>query len=62
LPKNIDLVFNLQSYGTYTRSLGPLDPNIKLYEGYVDMKKLDKNGKMSLRFGTHGLSAFMERK
>ena len=51
LPKNIDMVFNLQSYGTYTRSLGPLDPNVSLYEAYVDMKKLDKNNKMSLRFG-----------
>jgi len=51
LPKNIDLVFNLQSYGTYTRSLGPLDPNVKLYEGYVNMKKLDRKGRMSLQFG-----------
>ncbi len=51
LPKNIDMVFNLQSYGTYSRSLGPLDPNLSLYEAYVDMKKLDKNNKMSLRFG-----------
>ena len=46
LPKNVDMVFNLQSYGTYTRSLGPLDPNLSLYEAYVDMKKLDKNNKM----------------
>jgi hypothetical protein len=51
LPKNIDFVFNFQSYGTYTRALGPLDPNISLYEAYVDMKKLDRNGRMSLRFG-----------
>lgn len=51
LPKNIDMVFNLQSYGVYTRSLGPLDPNLSLYEAYVDMKKLDKAGKLSLRFG-----------
>jgi hypothetical protein len=51
LPKNIDMVVNLQSYGTYTRSLGPLDPNVKLYEAYVDMKKLDKKGRMSLQFG-----------
>ncbi len=51
LPKNIDFVFNLQSYGIYTRSLGPLDPNLSLYEAYVDMKKLDKNGHLSLRFG-----------
>lgn len=51
LPKNIDMVFNLQSYGIYTRSLGPLDPNLSLYEAYVDMKKLDKNGHLSLRFG-----------
>jgi|GEM_PF-1273921 len=51
LPKNIDMVFNMQSYGIYSRSLGPLDPNLSLYEAYVDMKKLDKNGKMSLRFG-----------
>ncbi|HXR82403.1 MAG TPA: hypothetical protein VN763_15865, partial [Saprospiraceae bacterium] len=58
LPKNIDLVFKLQSYGTYTRSLGPLDPNIKLYEGYVDMKKLDKNGKMSLRFGRMDIGVY----
>ena len=58
LPKNIDLVFNLQSYGTYTRSLGPLDPNIKLYEGYVDMKKLDRNGRMSLRFGRMDIGVY----
>ncbi len=51
LPKNIDMVFNLQSYGVYRRSLGPLDPNLSLYEAYVDMKKLDRAGKLSLRFG-----------
>jgi len=51
LPKNIDLVANLHSYGLYTRSLGPLDPNLSLYEAYVDMKKLDRAGKMSVRFG-----------
>ena len=51
LPRNVDFVFNFQSYGTYTRALGPLDPNISLYEAYVDMKKLDRNGRMSLRFG-----------
>ncbi len=51
LPKNIDMVFNLQSYGVYTRALGPLDPNLSLYEAYVDMKKLDRAGKLSLRFG-----------
>ncbi len=51
LPKNIDMVFNLQSYGVYTRALGPLDPNLSLYEAYVDMKKLDRNGRLSLRFG-----------
>jgi len=51
LPKNIDMVFNLQSYGVYTRSFGPLDQNLTLYEAYVDMKKLDKAGKLSLRFG-----------
>jgi Alginate export len=51
LPKNIDVVFNLQSYGIYTRSLGPLDPNMSLYEAYVDMKQLDRNNKLSLRFG-----------
>ena len=51
LPRNVDFVFNFQSYGTYTRALGPLDPNLSLYEAYVDMKKLDRNGRMSLRFG-----------
>lgn len=51
LPKNIDMVFSLQSYGIYTRSLGPLDPNLTMYEGYVDLKKLDRNGRLSLRFG-----------
>lgn len=51
LPKNIDMVANLHSYGIYSRSLGPLDPNLSLYEAYVDMKKLDKAGTMSLRFG-----------
>src|SRR4030095_3834088 len=51
LPKNIDMVFNLQSYGVYTRSFGPLDQNLTLYEAYVDMKKLDRAGKLSLRFG-----------
>ncbi|MFZ1677340.1 MAG: alginate export family protein [Saprospiraceae bacterium] len=51
LPKNIDMVVNLHSYGVYSRSLGPLDPNLSLYEAYVDMKKLDRAGKMSLRFG-----------
>ncbi|MEP6793081.1 MAG: alginate export family protein [Saprospiraceae bacterium] len=51
LPKNIDMVANLHSYGIYSRSLGPLDPNLSLYEAYVDMKKLDRAGRMSLRFG-----------
>lgn len=58
LPKNIDMVFNLQSYGIYTRSLGPLDPNLTLYEGYVDMKKLDRNGRLSLRFGRMSLGKY----
>ncbi|MDQ3016837.1 MAG: alginate export family protein [Bacteroidota bacterium] len=51
LPKDIEMVVNLQSYGLYTRSLGPLDPNLSLYEAYVDMKRLDRAGKLSLRFG-----------
>ena len=58
LPKNIDVVFNLQSYGVYTRSLGPLDPNMSLYEAYVDMKQLDRNGKLSLRFGRMSLGKY----
>ena len=58
LPKNIDMVFNLQSYGIYTRSLGPLDPNLSLYEAYVDMKKLDRNGRLSLRFGRMSLGKY----
>lgn len=51
LPKNIDMVVSLHSYGVYTRSFGPLDQNMSLYEAYVDMKKLDRAGKMSVRFG-----------
>jgi len=51
LPKNIDVVFNLQSFGTYTRSFGPLNNTMSLYEAYVDMKSLDRNNKLSLRFG-----------
>lgn len=58
LPKNVDMVFNLQSYGIYTRSLGPLDPNLKLYEGYVDLKKLDSDGHLSLRFGRMSLGKY----
>ncbi|AEE48899.1 alginate export family protein [Haliscomenobacter hydrossis] len=58
LPKNVDMVFSLQSYGVYTRSLGPLDPNLKLYEGYVDLKKLDRNGRLSLRFGRMSLGKY----
>ncbi len=58
LPKNIDMVVNLQSYGLYTRSLGPLDPNLSLYEAYVDMKKLDRAGKLSLRFGRMSLGKY----
>src|SRR6185436_16952386 len=37
MPKNIDLVANLQSYGIYTRAFGPLDNTMSLYEAYVDM-------------------------
>lgn len=58
LPKNIDLVFNLQSYGVYTRALGPLDPNMSLYEAYADMKALDRAGKLSLRFGRASLGKY----
>jgi hypothetical protein len=58
LPKNIDFVFNLHSYGLYTRALGPLDPNLTLYEAYVDMKSLDRAGKMSLRFGRASLGKY----
>ncbi len=58
LPKNIDMVFNLQSYGIYTRSLGPLDPNMSLYEAYVEMKKLDRNNRLSLRFGRMSLGKY----
>lgn len=58
LPKDIDMVVNLQSYGLYTRSLGPLDPNLSLYEAYVDMKRLDRQGKLSLRFGRMSLGKY----
>ena len=58
LPKHIDMVVNLQSYGLYTRSLGPLDPNLSLYEAYVDMKRLDRQGKLSLRFGRMSLGKY----
>lgn len=58
LPKYIDMVFNMQSYGTYSRSLGPLDPKISLYEAYVDMKRLDRNGRLSLRFGRMSLGKY----
>jgi hypothetical protein len=58
LPKNIDLVFNLHSYGVYSRSFGPLDQSLSLYEAYVDMKKLDRNGKLSLRFGRMSLGKY----
>jgi hypothetical protein len=58
LPKNIDIVINLQSFGTYTRSLGPLDPNMSLYEAYVDMKNLDRNNRLSLRFGRMSLGKY----
>lgn len=51
LPKQIDMVFTLQSYGLYTRALGPLDQNLALYEAYVDMKQLNRAGTLSLRFG-----------
>jgi hypothetical protein len=58
LPKNVDMVFSLQSYGIYTRSLGPLDPNLTMYEGYVDLKKLDRNGNLALRFGRMSLGKY----
>lgn len=58
LPKNVDMVFSLQSYGIYTRSLGPLDPNLTMYEGYVDLKKLDRNGRLALRFGRMSLGKY----
>lgn len=58
LPKNIDMVFNLQSYGVYTRTFGPLDPNLSLYEAYVDMKSLDRNNRLSLRFGRMSLGKY----
>ncbi|HJW31452.1 MAG TPA: hypothetical protein VJ508_19620, partial [Saprospiraceae bacterium] len=58
LPKNIDLVFTLQSYGLYTRSFGPLDKTLSLYEAYIDMKKLDRSGRLSLRFGRASLGKY----
>ena len=58
LPKNVDMVFSLQSYGIYTRSLGPLDPNLTLYEGYVDLKKLGRNSNLALRFGRMSLGKY----
>lgn len=58
LPKNIDLVANLQSYGVYTRSFGPLDQNLTLYEAYVDMKKLDRRDHLSVRFGRMSLGKY----
>jgi hypothetical protein len=51
LPKHI-------SYGVYTRSFGPLDQKLTLYEGYVDMKKLDRNNRLSLRFGRMSLGKY----
>lgn len=36
LPRDIHVVTDLQSYGTYALNAGPLDPSIKLYQGYID--------------------------
>lgn len=58
LPKNIDMVVNLQSYGLYTRSLGPLDPDMSLYEAYVDMKSLDRAGRMGLKIGRMSIGKY----
>ncbi len=57
-PKSIDMVFNLHSYGLYTRALGPLDQNMSLYEAYVDMKQLNRAGTLSLRFGRASLGKY----
>ncbi len=58
LPKDIDIVFNLHSYGLYTRALGPLDQDMSLYEAYVDMKRLNRAGTLSLRFGRASLGKY----
>lgn len=36
LKNDIYMVVDLQSYGTYNLQNGPLDPSIKLYQGYLD--------------------------
>lgn len=54
LPADIDLVLTLQSYGVYTVFQGPLNKNITLYEGYVDLKGKE----LSCRFGRMSLGKY----
>ena len=48
LPRDVNLVFQLQSIGTYTVDDGPLDDSVSLYEAYAEMAAL---GPFTLAFG-----------
>jgi hypothetical protein len=58
LPKHVDVVANLQSFGTYTLDKGALDDTVRLYEAYVEMKEM---GNFELAFGRKTLGNYGKR-
>ena len=57
LDNDIHLVVDLQSYGTYNLNAAPLEPGIKLYQGYLDF--VDMGGSpLDLRVGRAELERY----
>lgn len=57
LPHNLHLVTDLTSYGAYGLGKGPLDPTIRLYQGYFELR--DMGGKpLDLRVGRMELGTY----
>lgn len=58
LPGDVHVVFDLTSYGTYLLHAGPLDPEVRLYQGYFELRDMGSTpldlrvGRMEL--GTYG--------
>lgn len=58
LPGDIHVVLDLSSFGTYLLGAGPLDPTVRLYQGYFELRDMGRTpldlrvGRMEL--GTYG--------
>ena len=57
LSKKVKVKTTLQSFGYYTLDLGPLDPRVRLFEAFVEMKNIG-NSNFHLKFGRFNLGEY----